>query len=45
MSIKVELAELERMSTGELAERYAALTGEVARTRHRKYLMRKVAWR
>ena len=45
MNIKAELAALERMSTGELAERYAELTGEVARTRHRKYLRRKVAWR
>jgi len=45
MSMKAELAALKQMNTGELAERYADLTGEVARTRHRKYLMRKVAWR
>jgi hypothetical protein len=45
MNIKAELAALERMTTGELAERYTELTGEAARTRHRTYLIRKVAWR
>jgi hypothetical protein len=45
MNIKAELATLERMTTGELAERYAALTGEPVRTRHRAYLVRKIAWR
>ncbi|MFW6153747.1 MAG: DUF2924 domain-containing protein [Planctomycetota bacterium] len=33
------------MSTGELVERYAALTGQPVRTRHRTYLIRKIAWR
>lgn len=42
MSTKAELAAMEKMTTGELVERYAALTGEVVRTRHRKYLIRKV---
>ena len=45
MRIKEELAALERMSTGELAERFTELTGEPVRTRHRRYLIRKVAWR
>jgi hypothetical protein len=45
MSIKAELAKLERMTTGELAEMYAALTGQPTRTRHRRYLIRKIAWR
>ena len=45
MRIKEELAALERMSTGELAERFIELTGETVRTRHRRYLIRKVAWR
>ena len=45
MNIKVELAALERMTTAELAGRYAELTGEPVRTRHRAYLIRKVAWR
>ena len=45
MNIKAELATMERMSTGELVERYAALTGQPVRTRHRAYLIRKIAWR
>ena len=45
MNIKAELAVMEKMSTGELVERYAALTGQPVRTRHRRYLIRKIAWR
>jgi hypothetical protein len=40
-----ELAALGRLTTGQLAERYAALHGHAARTRHKTYLLRKVAWR
>jgi len=40
-----DLAALDRMSTGELAERYKELHGQPCRTRHRAYLIRKVAWR
>lgn len=40
-----ELAALDRMSTGDLAERYRQLYGQPCRTRHREYLIRKVAWR
>ncbi len=36
---------LHHMTTGELAERYAALHGQPCRTRHRAYLIRKIAWR
>ena len=43
MNIKAELAALERMTTAELAGRYAELTGEPVRTRHRAYLIRKIA--
>lgn len=43
--IAAELAALDKMSTGELAERYAELHGQPCRTRHRAYLIRKVAWR
>ena len=42
MNIKAELAAMERMSTGQLAERYAELTGRPVRTRHRAYLIRKI---
>ncbi|MGC9455235.1 MAG: DUF2924 domain-containing protein [Phycisphaerae bacterium] len=45
MNIKAELAALEKMTTGELAERYADLTDQPVRTRHRAYLIRKIAWR
>jgi hypothetical protein len=45
MNIKAELASMERLTTCELAERYAALTGQPVRTRHRAYLIRKIAWR
>jgi len=45
MNIKAELAAMERLMTGDLVERYAALTGHPVRTRHRAYLIRKIAWR
>ncbi len=40
-----EIDALHRMTTGELADRYEALHGRPARTRHRAYLIRKIAWR
>ena len=43
--IAAEFTALDRMSTGELAERYAELHGQPCRTRHRAYLIRKIAWR
>jgi hypothetical protein len=33
------------MTTSELAERYEELHGQPVRTRHRAYLIRKIAWR
>ena len=44
-NIATEIDELGRMTTGELAERYEALHGRPSRTRHRAYLIRKIAWR
>ncbi|TVQ33184.1 MAG: DUF2924 domain-containing protein [Phycisphaeraceae bacterium] len=44
-SIQREIDALQRMTTGELAERFEALHGRPARTRHRAYLIRKIAWR
>ena len=41
--IATELAALDRMTTGDLAERYAELHGQPCRTRHRAYLLRKIA--
>jgi hypothetical protein len=43
--VATELAALDRMSTGELAERYRELHGQPCRKRHRAYLIRKIAWR
>ena len=40
-----EVANLQAMSTGELARRYAEVFGEQARTRHKAYLIRRIAWR
>ncbi len=43
--IAAEIAALDRMTTGDMAERYAELHGQPCRTRHRAYLIRKIAWR
>ena len=40
-----EIDALHHMTTGELAERYEQLHGQPVRTRHRAYLIRKIAWR
>ena len=40
-----ELSTLEQMSTNELCERYLNLFGQPVRTRHKAYLIRKIAWR
>ena len=45
LDIDREIAALQEMSTGQLCERYAELFGEPVRTRHRAYLIRKIAWR
>lgn len=45
LSIKKELAALEQMTVGQLHERYAEVFGESARSRHRLYLIRRIAWR
>ena len=39
------LAILQQMSTGQLCQRYAELFGEPTRSRHRTYLIRKIAWK
>jgi hypothetical protein len=45
LDIDREVAALGGMSTGQLCERYAELFGEPVRTRHKTYLIRKIAWR
>ena len=43
--IAEQIDDLQTMTTGELAERYEELHGQPCRTRHRAYLIRKIAWR
>jgi len=45
LDIDAEVANLQAMSTGELAKRYAEVFGEQARSRHKAYLIRRIAWR
>jgi hypothetical protein len=40
-----ELAALNRMSVGELAEKYREVFGEPTRTRNKEYLRKRIAWR
>src|SRR5690349_21644872 len=40
-----ELRGLETLTTNELAQRYLQLFGQPVRTRHKAYLIRKIAWR
>lgn len=40
-----QISALERMTTSELVDRFAELHGYPCRTRHRAYLIRKIAWR
>jgi len=43
--IEERIRALDRMSTGELAAEYEHLHRRECRTRHRAYLIRKIAWR
>jgi hypothetical protein len=45
LDIDAEVATLQEMSTGELAKRYAEVFGEQAGSRHKAYLIRRIAWR
>jgi len=40
-----ELAGLDKMSVGELAEKYRQVFGEPTRTRNKEYLRKRIAWR
>jgi hypothetical protein len=40
-----ELHALEQLTTSELSARYLQLFGQPVRTRHKTYLVRKIAWR
>ena len=45
MNIAKEIAALARMTVGELQERYVEVCGEPTRSRHKQYLIRRIAWR
>ncbi len=45
MNVEQDLAALQEMTTDELRDRYAEIFGEEPRSRHKAYLIRKVAWR
>lgn len=44
-NIEREMDALRRMTVGQLSQRYAELFGEASRTRHKAYLIRRIAWR
>ena len=45
LNMKKELAALEQMTVGQLQERYIEVFGEPVRSRHKQYLIRRIAWR
>ena len=45
MNIDDEVATLQAMTTGGVRQRYAEVFGEEPRSRHKAYLIRKIAWR
>ncbi|MFN0134998.1 MAG: DUF2924 domain-containing protein [Phycisphaerae bacterium] len=45
MNLKKELAAMEQMPISELQRKYATVFGEEPRSRHKAYLIRKIAWR
>ncbi len=45
MNMTKELADLEQLTVGQLQQRYAEIFGEMARSRHKRYLIRRIAWR
>jgi Protein of unknown function (DUF2924) len=45
LDIEREVCALQKMSVGQLRERYAEMFGEQVRSRHKEYLVRKIAWR
>ncbi len=44
-NVAAEIEALHQMTINELAEKYKELHGHPTRTRHRAYLIRKIAWR
>jgi len=44
-TIEAEVAQLEKMSVNQLARRFEEVLGEECRSRHKRYLIRRIAWR
>ncbi len=45
LNIQEEVAVMQQMTVGQLRERYVDLFGEPTFSRHKKHLIRKIAWR
>ena len=45
LNVQREVSSLEKMTAGELQERYAAVFGETSRSRHKRWLIRRISWR
>lgn len=45
LNVGKQIAALKRMTVAELREKYAEVTGEETRSRHKDYLIRRIAWR
>ena len=44
-TVAAEVARLEKMSVNQLAKRFEEVFGEQCRSRHKRYLIRRIAWR
>lgn len=44
-NVAAEVARLDKMSVNQLAKRFEAVFGEQCRSRHKRYLVRRIAWR
>ncbi len=45
LNIATEVTALEQMTVGQLQQRYVEVFGEPVRSRHKQYLIRRIAWR
>ena len=43
-TLATEVARLEKMSVNQLAQRFEEVFGEKCRSRHKRYLIRRIAW-
>ena len=44
-TVAAEVARLDKMSVNQLAQRFEEVFGEQCRSRHKRYLIRRIAWR